>query len=223
MSEQKKQRGPLEHDILVARRNTGGKQFFKVKARRKRDEAGQLTERAEYFDIQEQSPAAAGFRSIMNFACPETHEQVGTAAASNRGPALATMPLHPDPTASASCTCYLINPENLSYETAWTAQEWSNPACQLDSERASGRDTDAFEVLLASPGGRVYLISKAEANSAPSCTEVALEHEEELWSSLRGGLVAGSVRLAATAPGPRVVPLVNVEALTPPRTDSGLS
>src|SRR3954462_629383 len=155
MSEQHLKRGPLEHDILVARRNTRGKQFFKVKARRERDETGQPPERAEYFAIQEQSPAAAGFRSIMNFACPETHEQLGAAAASNRGPALATMPLHPDPTASASCTCYLINPENLTYETAWTSQEWSNPSYQPASGAASPdanpREADSFEVLLASP------------------------------------------------------------------------
>jgi len=187
---------------------------------------GRLTERAEYFDIQEQLPAAAGFRSIMNFACPETHEQLGAAAASNRGPALATMPLHPDPTASASCACYLINPENLTYETAWTSQEWSNPACQLELESGTAssqthpREADAFEVLLASPGGRVYLITKSQANATLSFKEVALADEEELWSSLRGGMVAGSVRLAATAPGPRIVPVVNVEALTPPLPDS---
>ena len=230
MATKRPNRGPLEHDILVARRNSTGKQFFKVKARRKKDEAGQLTENAEYFDIQEQSPAASGFRSIVNFACPETQALVGPGASSTRGPALATMPLHPDPAASSSCTCYLINPENVTYETTWTAEEWSNPSWQppfgdgaapADTQRAAA--ADAFELLIASPGGRVYLVSKSGSADAVSCTEVAVEQEEELWSSLRGGTVAGSVRLAATAPGPRVVPVVNVEALTPRSPPSGHS
>lgn len=201
------QRNPLEHDILVARRHLTGRQYFKIKAGREKGRGGVPTERAEYTTITEQLPSDPGFRAIIGLACLE-----GTQTSAPRGPALAALPLHPDPTASASCTCYLINPENVTYETAWTTEEWTDQKIQ-PSDNPITTD-DAFELLVATPAGAVYLISKTKGTKVSS-VPVPLELEAELWSTLRGGTVAGSVRLVSMAPGPRVVPLVNVQALMP--------
>ena len=208
-------RNPLEHDILVARRHLTGRQYFRIKAGREQGRGGAPTERAEYTTITEQLPSDPGFRAIIGLACLE-----GAQTAAPRGPALAALPLHPDPTASASCTCYLINPENVTYETAWTTEEWTDQEIQ-PSDNPITTD-DAFELLVATPAGKVYLISKTQGTTPVSSKLVRIDLEAELWSTLRGGTVAGSVRLVSEAPGPRVVPVVNVQALMPSKPTSNV-
>jgi hypothetical protein len=206
-------RNPLEHDILVARRHRNSHQFFKVEAERELGAYGELTERAQYTGVREQRPWDPGFRAIIGFACPETQSRGGDLSQELRGPALATVPLHPDPTASASCACYLFNPENVTYETAWTTEEWSDQ--QLQATDREIKTSDDFELLIAVPDGKVYLVSKKVGEKLPTSKEVPVKDEPELWSALRGGTVAGSVMLLSMEGCPKVVPVVNVEALMP--------
>jgi len=212
--DQQDRRNPLEHDILVARRHPTSKQYFRIKGVREIGHGGLPTERAQYTTVAEQLPSDGGFRSIVGFACAETQRQQGEQASAPRGPALATLPLHPDPTASASCTCYLLNPENVTYETSWTTEEWSDQELQPTDNPID--TADHFEVLIATPAGKVYLISK-EDGAEPSSRLVPLAKEAELWSALRGGTVAGSVRLVSMHDSPRVVPVVNAQSLMPSR------
>lgn len=212
-------RDPLEHDILVARRNPHGKQYFKVKAER-RTKNGAFTEFADYTGVAEQLPSSSGYRAIVGFACAETQALADEPNPAPRGPALAALPLHPDPTASASCTCYLINPENITYETSWTSEEWSDQEIQ-PSDNPILND-DGFELLVASPAGKVYLLSKTGTALLSDQIDlrvrtVDLVNEPELWSTLRNGTVAGSVRLVSMDGQPRVVPVVNVQSLMPSR------
>jgi hypothetical protein len=206
----------VEHDILVARRNPIGKQFIRMRASRIM-KGGVATEETEYAASENVKPFGGGYRAILNLALGErpllpNGTEEGPAASAPRGPALATIPLHPDPTASASCTCYLLSPENLSYETAWTAEEWNDQQVERSDNEVDTRDE--FEVLLASPAGKVYLVSwNATRSASLTFTQVDLEKEPELWSTLRGGTVAGSVRLLL--PTPRIVPVVNVRSLIP--------
>jgi hypothetical protein len=210
--DERDRRNPLEHDILVARRHPTGKQYFKITGVRETGTGGRPTERAQYTKVEEQLPSDSGYRGVVGFACAETQRQLGAHADAPRGPALATLPLHPDPTASASCTCYLLNPENVTYETSWTTEEWSDQQVQpTDNPIVTA---DAFELLVAGPAGKVYLISKAEG-ADPVARPVPIEREPELWSTLRGGTVAGSVRIVSLNDTPRVIPVVNVQALMP--------
>jgi hypothetical protein len=212
--DERDRRNPLEHDILVARRHPTGKQYFKISGVREIGTGGRPTERAQYTKVEEQLPSDGGFRGVVGFACAETQRQQGENAEAPRGPALATLPLHPDPTASASCTCYLLNPENVTYETSWTTEEWSDQQVQpTDNPIVTA---DVFELLVASPAGKVYLISKVEG-AAPVSRVVPIDREPELWSTLRGGTVAGSVRVVSLDDHPRVLPVVNVQALMPSR------
>jgi hypothetical protein len=206
-------RNPKEHDILVARRHRNSKQFFTIKGARATDANGVDTERAKYTKIIEQLPFDPGFRAIVGFACAETQEQQDAQATAPRGPVFATLPLHPDPTASASCTCYLVNPENVTYETAWTTEEWSDQEVQPSDNPVT--TDDEFELLVASPAGIVYLVSKVKDSQSPTVARVPVERETELWSTLRGGTVAGSVRVVSMHASPRVVPVVNVQSLMP--------
>lgn len=127
-----------------------------------------------------------------------------------RGPILSTLPLHPDPAASAACTCYLFNPDNLTYVTSWTQEEWNDRDVRPSSH--SSNTLDDFELLVATAAGHVYLLQNGGGTFIR--TEIDLRFESELWNLLRNGCVAGSVLLVAHPPGrSRVVPLVNVDAL----------
>lgn len=170
-----------------------------------------------------ESPDGEIYRATLNIA------QVGgrSAGEPRRGPALSTLPLHPSPAASSATSCYLVNPENLSYVTAWTAEEYNDPPGGFDAPGGLGEDT--FSVLIASPGGKVYYLEKKagtgsiQHDSDDFCLrEVDLSKETEIWAQLRGGLVAGRARYCGKhqdqlehAPEDDVVPLVNIESLTP--------
>jgi hypothetical protein len=218
-------RNPTEHDILVVRRNRANRQYFRLHIDKPKDVQGNVIDqdRVTYTHVEEHLPSDAGYRATVGLACSETLHAGAAADATvtaPRGPVIAALPLHPNPTASAGCTCYLVNPENLTYETSWTHEEWNDQSVQPPENEV--RDDDAIELLIATAAGRVYLLTKgdrAPAGSPPPpvpLLEIDLRRESELWNLLRNGCVAGSVRLVTHPSGqPRVVPVVNVEALAP--------
>jgi hypothetical protein len=205
-----KQRNPIEHDILVVRRKSAKRQYFKVEAEQIKAGLPRKDHRASYRGVAEQSTTKEGFRAVVGQACPEMLQEAGPGNLP-RGPALATLPLHPDPTASAACTCYLVNPENLTYETSWTHEEWNDQKVQ-ETDNAV-REDDGFRLLVATPAGKVYLLIKRDGFDI-HIVDVDLRLEAELWNFLRNGGIAGSVRLVAH-PLDRdwIVPIVNVESL----------
>lgn len=168
-------------------------------------------------------PDAEGYRPTMNLGTTGA----GTPEDPARGPALSTLPLHPSPAASSACTCYLVNPENLNYETAWTAEEWNDAPGGFDAPGRVG--DDRFSLLVASPAGKVYYLEKKAQGEKPAAIdhsdddftfkEIDLRGETEIWAQLRSGCVAGRA-LYERAPGvsrrsEKVVPLVNIESLSP--------
>lgn len=141
-----------------------------------------------------------------------------------RGPALSTLPLHPSPAASSASTCYLVNAQNLNYTTPWTAEEWNDRPGGFDAEGYSR--PDVFSVLIASPAGKVYYLEKKKAGGNTIeyedehflFREVDLRLESDVWAALRNGCVAGTAIYEAKAAATRrekVVPLVNIDSLTP--------
>ena len=169
-------------------------------------------------------PDAEGYRPTMNLGTTGA----GTEEDPARGPALSMLPLHPSPAASSSCTCYLVNPENLNYDTAWTAEEWNDSPGGFDAPGRVGEDR--FSLLIASPAGNVYYLEKKLPERSPrpavshenqdfTFKEIDLRGETEIWAQLRSGCVAGRA-LYERAPGAKlrkekVIPLVNIESLSP--------
>ncbi len=173
-------------------------------------------------------PDAEGYRPTMNLGTTGA----GTEEDPARGPALSMLPLHPSPAASSATTCYLVNPENLNYETAWTAEEWNDSPGGFDAPGRVG--VDSFNLLVASPAGKVYYLEKKLAGGAPrpsvthddadfTFKEIELKGETEIWAQLRSGCVVGRAVYERT-PGAklrseRVIPLVNIDSLAPRRND----
>lgn len=171
--------------------------------------------------LPEQGAADDGYRAVLNLA------RVGEGS-NERGPILSALPLNPDPAASSSCTCYLLNPSNLNYATAWTAEEWSDQPGDEGLPLLPG--ADIFRLLIASPGGKVYYVEKSspaplsrEITGEIAFREVRLQDEPEIWAQLRGGCVVGrvaytggaAVKAHRGAGEPTITPLVNIHSLLP--------
>lgn len=169
-------------------------------------------------------PDAEGYRPTMNLGTTGA----GTPEDPARGPALSTLPLHPSPAASSATTCYLVNPENLNYETAWTAEEWNDSPGGFDAPGRVGEDK--FSLMVASPAGKVYYLEKKLCGAAKrvpinhddqdfTFKEIDLRGEAEIWTQLRSGCVAGRAVYegapGATLRSQKVIPLVNIESLLP--------
>jgi hypothetical protein len=158
-----------------------------------------------------------GYRAVINLATTAP----GTSA--ERGPILSALPLNPDPAASSSCTCYLLNPSNLNYATAWTAEEWSDQPGDEGEPLAPGEDV--FNLLIATPAGKVYYLEKKKATALAKpiddeivFREINLSDEVEVWSQLRSGCVVGRAvytKSPAQEPQKKVTPLVNIHSLLP--------
>lgn len=141
-----------------------------------------------------------------------------------RGPAFATIPVKPEPGATACGACYLINAENLSFRNAWTQEEWNSLGAP-DLPAAPSADDPTLDVLLAGPQGMVFEIhltldewrpghSQAITRNGVKCGEVRcldLRYETELWQQLRNGLVVGRVQLNRNE---QVMALVNVTSIS---------
>jgi hypothetical protein len=169
-------------------------------------------------------PDAEGYRPTLNLGTTGA----GTEDDPARGPALSTLPLHPSPAASSSTTCYLVNPENLNYDTAWTAEEWNDSPGGFNAPGRVG--DDRFSLLVASPAGKVYYLEKKlpAGSQRPVVNhddqdfifkEIDLRGETEIWAQLRSGCVAGRA-VFESAPGAKrrqdkVIPLVNIDSLSP--------
>jgi len=138
------------------------------------------------------------------------------------GPAFAIAPTRPEP-AAQNGTCVLVNQHNVRIRNQWTTARLNNePDADpinpdlpdqdpFDQPLPEGDTSDAFEILIAGPKGKVYLVQKA-AGSAPSINPIPnLGTEGEIWYQLRGGFIAGSVRCFQEG---RVIPMVNVTSLS---------
>lgn len=135
------------------------------------------------------------------------------------GPAFAIAPTRPEP-AAQNGTCVLINQHNVRIRNPWTMARLNNePAAGKEAQQdpfqraLPARDKrDEFDVLLAGPAGRVYLVRKA-AGVAPTITELTnIGVEGEIWYQLRSGFIAGSVHCFQEG---KVIPMVNVTSLEP--------
>jgi hypothetical protein len=159
-----------------------------------------------------------GYRGVINLAttAPGTPEE--------RGPVFSALPLNPDPAASSSCTCYLVNPGNLNYVTAWTAEEWSDRPGDEGPPLDTGEDT--FSMLIATPGGEVYYLEKKSKQPLEKPIEkdgvifrrVDMKQEVEIWSQLRNGCVVGRAMYTQSPHSDsrkKVTPLVNIHSLLP--------
>lgn len=150
-----------------------------------------------------------------------------------RGPALATLPIKPEPGGASGVTCYLLNADNFHAPNFWTVEEW-NDGPGGETYQAPVHPNN-FEVLLAGPLGKVFQVTirdvakwkvgSSQKTTAGAATKgdtsaddgeafiacVDLRHNTEIWTQLRSGCVAG--RVLYNSQKERVVPLVNVTAL----------
>jgi hypothetical protein len=177
-----------------------------------------------------------GQRKVVSLARPQDWGSAD-ARATDRGPAFATLPVKPEPAATAFAVCYLLNTQNMNYRNAWTAEEWNDIPGGPDLPPARSASANELEALIAGPRGKVFRLvlrnladwtggvtarlvvdAEAKASSAPpedlGCVEsVDLRPHVEVWQQLRTGTVMGRV-LFDDANGRRVVPLVNITTLT---------
>lgn len=154
-----------------------------------------------------------------------------------RGPAFGTLPVKREPAATTFFTCCLLDAQNFTHRNAWTAEEW-NDIGGVDLPPAPSADDPEFEVLIAGPRGKVFLLrvnleeSERELWKIGQCEEFSgsrgsiecldLRHETETWHQLRNGTVVGRVlsyRKAQRDGKPlelsQTVPLVNITSLIP--------
>lgn len=213
------------HDILLVRKeHVPGQRQSRLERFAIDKTAGAYRNEPETQKVPVQ-PAAECFRPTMNAA-----KVGGIDGHPQRGPVLATLPLHPSPAASSATTCYLVNPENLNYGNAWTSEEWSDSPGGYDAQGRVGKDE--FSLLIASPAGKVYFLEKrADPNAAPGggeaivaekgfvIREIDLGRETEVWSLLRGGCVVGRA-LCGLPEGEKVVPVVNIDSLVVTQTQA---
>jgi hypothetical protein len=125
-----------------------------------------------------------------------------------RGPVFATLPITDEPTAASFITCYVINPKNLIYRNAYTAEEWFSPGAK---EAPGPTIPDDFDLIVAGPKGRIYLMQVTGNGTKSTCRQLQrqeLKHEMDLWEQLRNGTVVGRVLF-----GEKVVPMVNVTSV----------
>jgi hypothetical protein len=174
-------------------------------------------------------------RKTISFARPHDWGARGSA----RGPAFATLPVKPEPSADFCGLCYMINTQNLNFRNAWTAEEWSQ-VDGLNLLPSPTVDAEAFDVLLAGPQGRVFwahielgkrdtqswklgerrqlLDENGKSGGFVECLD--LRYQSEIWNQLRNGCVLGRALLEqrftrAETAKKQIVPLVNVTTLMP--------
>ncbi len=170
-----------------------------------------------------------GTRRSESIARPNEVKTAGGEALSPRGPALATLPIKPEPGGASGITCYLLNADNFHAPNFWTVEEWNDgPGGETYQTPVHPNN---FEVLLAGPLGKVFQVtihdvdkwkvgtSKKTTPDAAAKSEdgeatigcVELRHNTEIWTQLRSGCIAG--RVLVNSPKEKVIPLVNVTAL----------
>ena len=145
-------------------------------------------------------------RHIHNLANPGLTEEKPRP----RGPVFATLPVTAEPGPASISTCYVINPNNLIYRNAYTAEEWFFAGTE---ERSGPTVDDDFDLIVAGPKGRIYLMEVRNQGTAVACSQVGqqtLKHETDLWDQLRNGTVVGRVLFRD-----KIVPLVNVTSVQP--------
>lgn len=183
------------HDVVIVPRR-GGVQRFRVDR-----EKGVYTEPPQEFARNETGGRKA--RAVIK-------------PSKEFGPAFAIAPTRPEP-AAQNGTCVLINQHNVRIRNPWTTARLNN---EPDAENVSEDPFDQplpprderfeFEVLLAGPAGKVYLVRKL-TGAAPTITELPnMGMEGEIWYQLRSGFIAGSVHCFQEG---RVIPMVNVTSL----------
>lgn len=139
-----------------------------------------------------------------------------------RGPAIAVLPVKPEPGAASVCTCFLLNVNNFNVPNLWTVEEWEDGPGGVDFE--TPEHPDDLEVLLAAAHGRVLRLQlKGLSKWKPGVVQrfdggeieaIDLSREVEVWSQLRNGTVAGTVSYRGKREN-RTIPLVNVTSLQP--------
>lgn len=173
-----------------------------------------------------------GQRHTMAVARPQDWGHAGFRE-TDRGPAICTIPIKPEPGATSCVACYLLNAQNLNYRNAWTAEEWNDVPDGPDLPPTRSVDATTLDVLIAGPRGLVFRLDLRNLNGwtlgdpvrlsiqkgadtleAGSVTCIDLSLQMEIWQQLRNGCVAGRV-LFDDEGTKRVVPLVNITTLTP--------
>lgn len=147
-------------------------------------------------------------RHIHNLANPAVTEEEPRP----RGPVFATLPVTAEPSAASIVTCYVINPNNLIYRNAYTAEEWFSPGAE---ERPGPTIPDDFDLIVAGPRGRIYHLEVRDGGETATCKQLShdeLKVETEVWDQLRNGTVVGRVLFRE-----EIVPLVNVTSVQPER------
>ncbi len=161
---------------------------------------------------QAPSYSEANLRHIHNVANPGLTEEEPRP----RGPVFATLPVTAEPTAASIWTCYVINPNNLIYRNAYTAEEWFASGA---SETAGPTIPENFDLIVAGPKGRIYLMQVGDDGEAATCRLLKNEEvrdEMDLWDQLRNGTVVGRVLF-----GKKIVPMVNVTSVQPDANAQG--
>jgi hypothetical protein len=157
---------------------------------------------------QPEAPAYSepNIRHIHNLANPAMIED----SSRPRGPVFATLPVTKEPAATSFGICYVINPNNLRYRNAYTAEEWHGS----HAPEASGpKIPEDFELLVAGPRGRIYHMKVTEHGESIECNRLEqheLKVETDIWEQLRNGTVVGRVLFRN-----EIVPLVNVTSVQP--------
>lgn len=186
------------HDVVIVPRR-GGVQRFRVDR-----EKGVYTEPPQEFARNETGGRKA--RAVIK-------------PSKEFGPAFAIAPTRPEP-AAQNGTCVLINQHNVRIRNPWTTARLNNEPASSEAaapdpfqQPLPDRDrSDEFDVLLAGPAGKVYLVRKL-AGAAPTITELPnVGAEGEIWYQLRSGFIAGSVHCFQED---KVIPMVNVTSLEP--------
>jgi hypothetical protein len=149
--------------------------------------------------------SSPNLRHIYNRANPNLTEE---GERRPRGPVFATLPLTAEPGPASISTCYVINPNNLIYRNAYTAEEWFSAGA---IETRAPTIPENFDLLVAGPKGRIYLMQVTEDGDACTCRKLEvddLKNETDLWDQLRNGTVLGRVLFEN-----RIVPMVNVTSV----------
>ncbi len=194
-------RSSEHHDLLVI---TRASELHRVPVEKTGEQAGRYVQPPERRELE-----APGVRKVFGIADPTVGApEPGT----QRGPALSTLPVHTDPAASSYITCYLLNLKNLTYRNPWTVEEWND--APPDEDQAAVATPSEFELVVGAPDGSAHLIRR-RADGEFGAKPLDLARESEVWNQLRNGCVAGSVRVEEA--GGRIVPLVNVASLMPPK------
>jgi hypothetical protein len=161
-----------------------------------------------YYTRRPRRPAYSqpNLRHIHNVANPGVTEEQPRP----RGPVFATLPVTAEPGPASYVTCYVINPNNLIYRNAYTAEEWFSAGAE---EKPGPTIPDDFDLIVAGPKGRIYLMQVTTNGQTAACRRLQqdeLKHEMDLWEQLRNGTVVGRVLF-----GDKIVPLVNVTSVQP--------